>query len=57
MSTRGSLSILTGDLVLLNTPCFPSKEMQAWPPLDVEGKFAYQGNLKIRCQPLFDFLG
>ncbi|CAL8156649.1 unnamed protein product [Prunus armeniaca] len=57
MSTRGSLSILIGDLVLLNAPCFPSKEMQAWPPLAVEGKFASQGNLKIRCQPLLDFLG
>lgn len=42
-------SSLIGHLVLLNTPCFPSKEMQAWPPLAVEGKFASQGNLKIRC--------
>ncbi|CAL9005350.1 unnamed protein product [Prunus brigantina] len=50
MSTRRSLSTsLIGDLVLLNTPCFPSKDMQAWPPLAVEGKFASQGNLKNIC--------
>ncbi|CAL8088970.1 unnamed protein product [Prunus armeniaca] len=33
------------------------KRDASWPPLAVEGKFASQGNLKIKCEPLLDFLG
>ncbi|CAL8174373.1 unnamed protein product [Prunus armeniaca] len=65
MSTRRSLSsrlltsVIRPDRRLSASKYFPSKEMQAWPPLAVEGKFASQhgplrhffakGNLKIRC--------